>query len=150
VADATGKFIYFDGNRTDINRRHIWKADVTVGNPTEVTSGEGIEMYPTLAGNVLYAFRATSNTSKTLVRVDEASKATVQVNSQKLPTFSVNSQKLPTFSTAAFVKPEPVLLKAADGTSLHAQLFINRTISNKRPGLVFMHGGPINVVGFSL
>jgi len=140
VADATGKFIYFDGNRTDINRRHIWKADVTVGNPTEVTSGEGIEMYPTLAGNVLYAFRATSNTSKTLVRVDEASKATVQVNSQKLPTFS----------TAAFVKPEPVLLKAADGTSLHAQLFINRTISNKRPGLVFMHGGPIRqmLLGF--
>lgn len=140
VADATGKFIYFDGNRTDINRRHIWKVDVTAGTPTAVTSGEGIEMYPAFAGNVLYAFRSTSNTSKTLVRVDEASKATVPVNPQKLTTFS----------GAAFVKPEAVLLKAADGTTIHAQLFINRAASGKRPGIVFMHGGPIRqmLLGF--
>jgi dipeptidyl aminopeptidase/acylaminoacyl peptidase len=140
VADATGKFIYFDGNRTDINRRHIWKVDVTAGNPTAVTSGEGIEMYPAFAGNVLYAFRSTSNTSKTLVRVDEVAKATVPVNPQKLTTFS----------SAVFVKPEAVLLKAADGTTVHAQLFINRNSTGKRPGIVFMHGGPIRqmLLGF--
>lgn len=140
VADATGKFIYFDGNREDINRRHIWKADVTTGTPTAVTTGEGIEMYPALAGNVLYAFRSTANTSKTLVRIDEASKVTAPVYAQKLTTFS----------SAVFVKPEAVLLKAADGTTVHAQLFINRNSSGKRPGIVFMHGGPIRqmLLGF--
>lgn len=140
VADATGKFIYFDGNRTDINRRHIWKVDVTAGSPTAVTNGEGIEMYPALAGNVLYAFRSTTNTSKTLVRIDEVTKSMVPVYGQKLTTFS----------STAFVKPEPVLLKAADGTTIHGQLFINRTLSGKRAGVVFMHGGPIRqmLLGF--
>jgi len=140
VADVTGKFIYFDGNRTDINRRHIWKADITTGTVTAVTTGEGIEMYPALAGTNLYAFRSTSNTSKTLVRVDEASKATVPVYAQKLTTFS----------STVFVKPEAVELKAADGTLVHAQLFINRNASGKKPGIVFMHGGPIRqmLLGF--
>ncbi|MBX2900447.1 MAG: S9 family peptidase [Cyclobacteriaceae bacterium] len=140
IPDATGKFIYFDGNREDINRRHIWKVDVTTGVPVAVTAGEGIEMYPALAGNVVYAFRSTATTSKTLVRIDEASKTTVPVNPQKLNTFS----------SAAFVKPEAVLLKAADGTTIHAQLFINRAASAKRPGIVFMHGGPIRqmLLGF--
>lgn len=140
VADATGKFIYFDGNRTDINRRHIWKVDVTTGTPTAVTTGEGIEMYPAFAGNGVYAFRSTANTSKTLVRIDEVSKATA----------SVYAQKLTTFSSAVFIKPEAVLLKAADGTTVHAQLFINHNSSGKRPGIVFMHGGPIRqmLLGF--
>ncbi|HNR75085.1 MAG TPA: alpha/beta fold hydrolase, partial [Cyclobacteriaceae bacterium] len=116
------------------------KSDVTTGTPTAVTTGEGIEMFPALAGNTLYAFRSTNNTSKTLVRIDEASKTTVPVYAQKLTTFS----------SSVFVKPEAVELKAADGTLVHAQLFINRTNSTKQPGIVFMHGGPIRqmLLGF--
>ncbi|MCA6432054.1 MAG: PD40 domain-containing protein, partial [Cytophagales bacterium] len=51
VVDPTGQNIYFDGNREDINRRHIWKSSVLNANPSAVTAGEGIEMYPTFAGN---------------------------------------------------------------------------------------------------
>ncbi len=140
VLDGAQKFIYFDGNREDIDRRHIWKSDVAIGSPVAVTSGEGIEMYPTFAGNVLYGFRSTSNTSKTLVRIDETIKSMVPVYGQKLVTFS------PT----GFVKPEQVIFKAADGTTLHGQLFINRSLSSVRPGIVFMHGGPIRqmLLGF--
>ncbi len=140
ILDAAQKFIYFDGNREDIDRRHIWKSDVTMGSPVAITSGEGVEMYPTLAGNILYAFRSTSNTSKTLVRIDETTKSMV-------PVFG---QKLVTFSPSGFVKPEQVIFKAADGTTLHGQLFINRSLSSVRPGIVFMHGGPIRqmLLGF--
>lgn len=140
VLDPTSKFIYFDGNREDIDRRHIWKSDITVGSPIAVTTGEGIEMYPAFAGTMLYAFRSTINTSKMLVRVDEASKQTVPVYVPKLTTFS----------TKDFVKPEQVIFKAADGTTIHGQLFINRASTGKRPGLVFMHGGPIRqmLLGF--
>jgi dipeptidyl aminopeptidase/acylaminoacyl peptidase len=130
--DPTNKFIYFDGNREDIDRRHIWKSDVMAGNPVAVTSGENIEMYPAFAGTVLYAFRSTSNTSKTLVRIDEVSKSVVHVSLIKSTTFS----------TAGFVKPEQVIIKAPDGTEIHAQLFIDRNKAGKRPGIVFMHGGP--------
>ncbi len=140
VLDAAGKSIYFDGNREDIDRRHLWKSDVTIGNPVAVTSGEGIEMFPAVAANVLYAFRSTTNTSKTLVRIDESTKSMVPVYGQKLTAFS------PT----GFVKPEQVIFKAADGTTIHGQLFINRTLTGKRPGVVFMHGGPIRqmLLGF--
>ncbi len=140
VLDAAQKLIYFDGNREDIDRRHIWKSDVVMGSPVAVTSGEGIEMYPTLASNVLYAFRSTANTSKVLVRIDESTKSIVPVYGQKLVTFS----------PSGFVKPEQVIFKAADGTTLHGQLFINRSLSSVRPGIVFMHGGPIRqmLLGF--
>ncbi len=140
VTDLQGQFIYFDGNRSDIDRRHIWKSDVARGNPVAVTSGDGIEMYPALAGADLYCFRSTMTTSKMLVRIDPVKKVTV-------PVFS---QKLLSFSSSAFVKPESIQINAADGTAIHGQLFINRSIPGKRAGLVFMHGGPIRqmLLGF--
>lgn len=140
VIDPSGQNIYFDGNREDIDRRHIWKSSIANGSPTAVTAGEGIEMYPAFAGNELYCFRSTINTSKMLVRVDESRKATAQIFPQKLAAFS------PTM----FVKPEPVIFKAADGTTIHGQLFINRNVPGKRAGVVFMHGGPIRqmLLGF--
>ncbi len=131
VTDPSAKYIYFDGNREDIDRRHIWKSEVTSGNPVAVTSGGNIEMYPAFAGNVLYAFRTTVNSAKTLVRIDEVSKSVVPVSNQKSSTFN----------GAGFVQPEQVILKATDGTTIHAQLFIDRTKPGKRPGVVFMHGG---------
>jgi dipeptidyl aminopeptidase/acylaminoacyl peptidase len=131
VIDPSSKYIYFDGNREDIDRRHIWKSDVSNGNPVAVTSGSNIEMYPAFAGNTLYVFRTTVNSAKTLVRVDELSKAVIPVSNQKSSTFNA----------AGFVQPEQVIIKAADGTSIHAQLFIDRTKTAKRPGVVFMHGG---------
>ena len=132
VTDPTGQFIYFDGNREDIDRRHLWKSNVSGGNPVAVTSGEGVEMYPAFAGKDLYCFKSTSNTSKMMVKIDEAKNSVTQVYLQKLPSFSPPS----------FVKPEQVVFKAADGTPIHGQLFINRSISGKRPGVVYMHGGP--------
>jgi dipeptidyl aminopeptidase/acylaminoacyl peptidase len=133
VLDPTGTNIYFDGNREDIDRRHIWKSDVAAGLVKAVTSGDGIEMSPAFAGNVLYCFKTTYNTSKTLVRVEESAKAMVQAYPQKIAVYSPND----------FVKPEAVVITSADGMSIHGQLFINRNIQGKRPGIVFMHGGPI-------
>ena len=132
VIDIAGQNIYFDGNREDMDRRHIWKASVNGGTPTAVTTGGGIEMYPSFGGTNLYSFRSTTNTSKQLVRVEETKKVTAPVNAQKSPTFT----------SAYFVKPEQVIFKAADGTTIHGQLFIDRKVSGKRAGIVYMHGGP--------
>ena len=130
--DPTGQFIYFDGNRNDVDRRHIWKSNVANGNPVAVTSGEGIEMYPVLAGKDVYGFKSTFNTARSLVKIDESKNVCVPVYPQKLPSFSATS----------FVKPEAVMIKASDGTTVHAQLFLDRKITGKRPGIVFIHGGP--------
>lgn len=132
VIDASGTTIYFDGNREDIDRRHIWKSGVTDGKITPVTSGDGIEMYPALAGNEVYCFRSTATQTKSLVRI---------VDKGKYDLISAGPPAL--FSAQGFVKPELVTFKSPDGTTIHGQLFVNRTIKGRRPGIVFMHGGPI-------
>lgn len=136
--DAAGTSIYFDGNREDINRRHIWKSGVVDGKVTAVTSGDGIEMYPAVVGNDIYCFRSTVNQNSTLVRFD----------GKKFENLSVTTST--GFAPAAFLTPEPITFKAADGTTIHGQLFINRKVSGKRPAVVFMHGGPIRqmLLGF--
>jgi dipeptidyl aminopeptidase/acylaminoacyl peptidase len=130
--DVAGQHIYFDGNREDIDRRHIWKSDVIAGKPAAVTAGTEIEMYPVAVGNDIYCFRSSFNASKSLAKIDEAKKTTTLVYPQKLATFAPTS----------FVVPEQAIFKAADGTIIHGQLFINRTVKGKRAGIVFMHGGP--------
>jgi len=136
-ADQT--FIYFDGNREDIDRRHIWISDVRTGNPKPVTSGEGIEMYPQW-NNGLLCFRSTYNASMTLVSYDEKKKEFKPILEPKSASFSAKG----------FVKPEQVILKSEDGTTVHAQLFVDRNKKGKKPGVVFMHGGPIRqmLLGF--
>lgn len=138
--DAGNQNIYFDGNREDIDRRHIWKSSVVNGNPVAVTSGEGIEMYPAFGGVNLYGIKSTINDTRMLVKIDEIQKAAV----------AMNAQRASSFSATVFVKPEQVIFKAADGTTLHGQLFIDRKIAGKRAGVVFMHGGPHRqmVLGF--
>ncbi|MBL7866004.1 MAG: S9 family peptidase [Cyclobacteriaceae bacterium] len=138
--DAAETSIYFDGNREDIDRRHIWKSGVTDGKVTPVTSGETIEMYPALANGELYCIQSSVTSPATLVKYDEKSKTY-----QKLST-----PPGPAFTPQGFVKPEQIVFKSPDGTTVHGQLFINRSIKGKRPGLVFMHGGPIRqmLLGF--
>ena len=130
--DGSGQNIYFDGNRDDLNRRHIWKSSITIGIPKAVTSGEGIETNPRWSGDFLYCFRSTFNSAKSLARVDEFRKTTVPLNVQKLTTFS----------NTYFVRPEKVSFPSSDGTTLYGQLFIDRTITGKRAGIVYIHGGP--------
>ena len=130
--DAAGQNIYFDGNREDIDRRHLWKSNITNGNPIAVTAGDGIEMYPAFGGTTLYCIRSSASGTRMLVKVEETKKMTAPVNVQKASSFS----------GSVFVKPEQVIFKAADGTTIHGQLFIDRKISGKRAGVVFMHGGP--------
>jgi len=131
--DAAGQNIYFDGNKDDIDRRHIWKSSVMNGNPTAITLGDGIEMYPAFGGTQLYCFRSTINQPMALARIDELKKATVVLNVMV---------KAPAYSAQSFIKPEQVIFKAADGTTIHGQLFIDRKTTGKRAGIVYMHGGP--------
>lgn len=135
-----GNTIYFDGNRTDIDRRHIWKNDVRGGNPVAVTQGTSIEMYPQWGGIQLYAFQSGVQFPSTLVRIRESEKAIEKLQ----PALPVE------YDASLFLEPQQVILRAPDGTSVHAQLFMKRGAKRKMPGIVFMHGGPIRqmLLGF--
>ncbi len=132
VVSADGNTVYFDGNRNDIDRRHIWKNDVRGGTPVAVTQGNAIEMYPQWGGQQLYAFQSGVQFSKTLVRIRESEKAVDKIQPALVSDFN----------GARLVEPKQVILKAPDGTTVHAQLFMKPGSKAKMPGIVFMHGGP--------
>ena len=133
TASSDGRTLWFDSNTGDIDRRHIWKTDVRKGLPEQVTKGEGIEMYPATDGKNLYAYSSAFNQAKTLVQFDPASGKIVSAISA-----SGNS----VFNSAFFLKPEQIIFTAPDGKKIHGQLFIDRSLKGKRPGILFMHGGP--------
>jgi dipeptidyl aminopeptidase/acylaminoacyl peptidase len=136
---ADGKTFYYCTNAKDIERRHIWAVPVTGGAPVQITSGAGVETYPTPLAS-----------GKHLVTLSAGWDLPQSVGIWKLGTAPA-AQKLvfpaalPGFPKEAHVKPEIVLTKAADGLEIHNQLFLPKDLKpgERRPAIVFVHGGPM-------
>jgi dipeptidyl aminopeptidase/acylaminoacyl peptidase len=129
-------FVVFSTNKSDIDRRHLWSVKVEGGPPRQITTGDGIEMYPALFDNDrrIALFRSTAR--------DPLMPFTVRTDGSNLKPLA--PQALPRdFPSAKLVVPEQVIFKAADGTEIHGQLFKPAQASGKLPALVFMHGGPV-------
>ena len=119
-----GRSLVFAANDGDLDRRHIWRRPLSGGSPVRVTSGTGIESYPTYAGNAL-----------AVIATGARHPAYPALASRGLSPLG------PVASAAWFVAPQPVLLRAEDGVTVHAELFIGSG-AGKRPGLLYVHGGP--------
>jgi dipeptidyl-peptidase-4 len=134
---ADGKIVYYATNAGDIDRRHVWKVPTSGGAAVQVTTGNEIEMYPVpLASGKSVAVLTSSATRPMSVGI-----VTIDGGAKKLiyPTLPAD------FPVAAQVTPVNVLLKAADGVEFHNQLFLPKDLrtGEKRPAIVFVHGGPI-------
>ncbi len=134
---ADGKTIFYATNAGDIDRRHVWKVPTSGGAAVQVTTGNEIEMYPApLASGKSVAVLTSSATRPMSVGV-----VTIAGGAKKLvyPTLTAD------FPVRAHVTPVNVLLKAADGVEFHNQLFVPKDLrpGEKRPAIVFVHGGPI-------
>jgi dipeptidyl aminopeptidase/acylaminoacyl peptidase len=128
-------FVVFSTNKNDIDRRHLWQVRTDGGEPRQITSGEGIEMYPVLFDNdrKIGFFRSTAR--------DPFMPFSAAIDGGNLKPLA--AQALPRdFPSARLVVPEQVIFKAADGLEVHGQLFKPANASGKLPALVFMHGGP--------
>ena len=134
---ADGKSVFYSTNAGDIDRRHVWKVATAGGAAVQVTPGNEIEMYPApLASGKSVAVLTSSATRPMSVGI-----ASLGGGARKLiyPTLPAE------FPVAAQVTPVNVLLKAADGVEFHNQLFLPKDMrpGEKRPAIVFVHGGPI-------
>src|SRR5579884_1228348 len=130
-----GKTMFYSTNIGDIDRRHLWEVSVTGGSaPKQITRGEDIEWAPAPAadGSAL-VFLASAYNKKA-----HASVRTVDGHMKELAPEATPSE----FPASALVRPEAVLITAADGMVIHGQLFLPKeTNGQKHPALVFFHGG---------
>lgn len=134
---ADGKTFYYCTNAKDIERRHIWSVPVSGGTPVQITTGEGVETYPTpvASGKFLVTLSADWNMPQSVGvwKLGAESKQRI-----------VFPASMPGFPKDAHVKPEIVITKADDGLEIHNQLFLPKDLKpgERRPAIVFVHGGP--------
>ena len=129
-----GKALVYSSNEGDIDRRHIWKVAADgASKPAAVTVGKGLEWGPVVAadGQAMLVLRSDARLP---ARVGLVEGGSVRDLAGGIPN---------EFPSAALVEPTPVLLRAADGTAVHAQLFRppNAKPGEKRPAAIFFHGG---------
>lgn len=132
-----GKTFIYCTNAEDIERRHIWTVPVSGGTPRRISTGSGVETYPQplAAGNqvaVLY-FGPKTPASVALVPMSAGDPRII------FPTLSSD------FPAHKHVVPEIVKTRAADGLELSNTLFLpaNLKPGEKRPAMIFVHGGPM-------
>lgn len=117
----------------DLDRRHIGSVDLNSKKLTWETSGTGIEAYPVSMGEKgkLAFFSATPQRSH-LVAI-KAGSSTKLLQENSLPS---------DFPVSKLVTPKQVKFIAPDGTTVYGQLFEKNGGAAKKPGVVFVHGGP--------
>lgn len=131
---ADGKAVYYSTNIKDIDRRHLWVIEMS-GTPKQVTSGENIEWNPApIADGSALVFLASS--------YNERSHAVVRTADGKLTALAPSTVPLE-FPSKSFVKPQAVMITAADGMQVHGQLFkpSGARSGERLPALIFFHGG---------
>jgi dipeptidyl aminopeptidase/acylaminoacyl peptidase len=125
----------------DDTRRHIFRVSVAGGPVTALTSGDGLEWTPVgLAGGGTAFVAAGAREAPALAVVDAAGRRTLA--GQAAPA---------NFAGAKFVVPKKVQFTAPDGQVVFGQLFETPGGAVKKPGLIFVHGGPPRqmLLGFS-
>ena len=117
----------------DIDRRHIGVVPVTGGDVTWKTTGTGIEAYPVfIEDQDALAFLSATAKRPLLPAVLEEGSMRV-----------LSEGAIPEdFPQEELVEPQQVTFRAPDGTLVYGQLFQKDNGSAKKPGVVFVHGGP--------
>lgn len=135
---ADGATLYFSGNLDDLNGRHIWKVPTGGGKPVQLIKGADIGTYPIpLASGNRTAFLYATAAHPTSVAIIPSAGGKVEI---------VAPRELPAdFPAKELVTPQLVVVKAADGLEIPCQLFLPKGAKpgDKRPAVVFTHGGPI-------
>src|SRR5262249_568366 len=132
--------IIFNANtgqdRSDVDRRHLFKVTINAATPTSLTTGTGIEWSPTVTAdgqNIAYlAAGAQRPPAPVVIAISGGTPR------------GIGTDRLPAdFPTAQLVTPELVSFRASDGVEAHGQLFKppNGGGDGGKPAVVYIHGG---------
>jgi dipeptidyl aminopeptidase/acylaminoacyl peptidase len=135
------RFVVYNANtgsdRSDIDRRHLYKVPVNAANPVTLTGGAGIEWSPTVTadGQVIAYLGSGAQ------RPPAPSVISLSGGSPR----AVGAERMPAdFPTNQLVTPELVSFRASDGVEAHGQLFKPAGPSGdgaRKPAVVYIHGG---------
>ena len=133
-----GRSLVFNSNRADIDRRHLWEADIAGGGLKRLTEGEGLEWAPVItnAGTELVFLCSTwSRPAAPAVMPGSGGRMRLLAGGAIPDGFPIDRLQ----------KPQQVIFQSPDGFDIHGQLFVPSGIKrgDRRPAVIFMHGGPI-------
>jgi len=136
---SDGKMLFFSSNLADIHGRHIWKVPTDGGGKAvQLTKESTIGTYPVaLASGDKVAFLHATVLHPTSIATVPATGGKIEV---------IAPETLPAeYPMDELVVPELVIVKAPDGLEIPCQLFLPKDAKpgDKRPGVVYTHGGPI-------
>jgi dipeptidyl-peptidase-4 len=136
---SDGKTLFFSSNLADIHGRHIWKVPTDgSGKAVQLTKQDTIGTYPVaVASGDRVAFLYATALHPTSIASVPADGGKIEV---------IAPETLPAeYPMDELVIPELVVVKAPDGLEIPYQLFLPKDAKpgDKRPGVVYTHGGPI-------
>ncbi len=119
----------------DDDRRHLYRVSVEGGGAIAITHGAHSAWNPVTTGN-----------GATLAFIDAGPKQPPGVVWGSLAGATWRSAGgaalAAEFPTNHLVVPQAVILHAADGVTVEGQLFVGRGGMARKPGIIFVHGGP--------
>jgi dipeptidyl aminopeptidase/acylaminoacyl peptidase len=126
--------VLFTSNQNDADRRHAWRVPADGSSaPQPVTKGDGIETAPVQAADgTTFVLAATARQPILPARVRGT---TPEVIARELVP--------PEFPERELVVPQPITFRAADGLTIHGQLFAPPSCKSGCRAVVFSHGGPV-------
>ncbi|WP_332767839.1 prolyl oligopeptidase family serine peptidase [Phenylobacterium sp.] len=128
--------IVYASNQGDPDRRHLWRVQVLGGAPTQLTHGEDSEDRPIVSGDGGAIAGLQSG------GVAPLRPSVVETDGRMRPL--VGNDIPATYPASKLSAPVPVTFQAADGLTLHGQLFLppKSAGNGPHPALLFFHGGP--------
>jgi dipeptidyl aminopeptidase/acylaminoacyl peptidase len=118
-----------------IDRRHLFRVAVDKADMKPLTNGTGIEAYPVITGgqSVVAYLSATAQQPLLPAILNEQTKTSTLLATELVPK---------DFPLKQLVTPTQVIFKAADGSTVYGQLFTPTQLKDKKPAILYVHGGP--------
>jgi dipeptidyl aminopeptidase/acylaminoacyl peptidase len=131
VESLDGSHLIYTSNQDDIDRRHIWSVSFAGGTPTQLTSGSHDQWAPVATRNGL-AYVDAGYALPPRVYLHDGKAARLLAGGPVLPA---------NYPATQMLEPQLVRFKAADGLTIHGQLFVPKDAARTHCGLIFDHGG---------
>jgi len=110
------------------------------GKPSAITSGKGIEWMPQLTSLGKFIAYLRSDAKRPAQAVIQS--LTGNGNGEAIGEMRALSELPRDFPVNELIEPQAVMITAADGMQIHAQLFLPKIPNGeKRPAAIFFHGG---------